>query len=65
MATEAPCIPNHSQNKNEDVDGKLSRSDVAVEKSSDDENDVCQMAFSSTRKRQRKINSDDEDEIDR
>lgn len=59
--TEAPCTPNHSKNKNKDLDGKLSRSDV----SSDDENDAYQMTISSTRKRQRRINSDDEDEIDR
>jgi len=65
MATEAPCTANHSQSKNKDVDGKHSRSDVSVEKSSDDENDVCQMTVSSTRKRQRRMNSDDEDEIDR
>lgn len=60
MAAEAPCTPNHSQNKNRDL--PISRSDVSVEKSSDDEND-SQMTFSSTRKRQRRINSDDEDEM--
>ena len=69
IATETPCTPNHSHNKGKDLDEELSRSDVSVEKSrGDDENAVFEMtpsSTSSTRKRQRRINFDDEDEIDR
>lgn len=55
MATETPCTPNHSHSKSNDLYEDLS------EKS----DDIYEVTPSSTRKRQRTIDSDDESEIDR
>jgi len=65
MATETLCAPNHSLNKSKDLNEKFSRSDFSGEKSRDDENAVFDVTPSSTWKRHRRINSDDEEEIDK
>jgi len=63
MATETRYTPNHSPNKR--MDEEFSRSDLSEEKSRDDENAVFDVTPSSTRKRHRRINSDDEEEVDK
>lgn len=60
MATETPCTPNHSHGKSKDLDEEPSRSEL-----SEKPDDIYEMAPSSTRKRRRRIDSDDESEIDR
>lgn len=60
MATETPCTPNHSHSKSNDLYEEPSRSDL-----SEKPDDIYEVTPSSTRKRQRRIDSDDESEIDR
>ena len=62
MATETLSTPDHSPNKSKVLDEEFSRSDFCEEKSRGDENAVFDMTPSSTRKRHRRINSEDEGE---